>query len=130
MDELFGREAISQVYGIVTEYLVMVYDDVCHLAGFAFNHIRLHRNETTEYFNSLKFAIDKFHFKNHVDKNCHTNYNPKNVPELDGVNTVICEHLFRNINQYKNCRSMNEAHFFLYFFYNMDLHNLRREGLA
>ena len=109
---------------------MLVYDDVCHLASFAKNHVRLQTNETTEYFSSLKFAIDKFHFKNHIDEFCHKNYNPRNVKELENVNTVICEHLFKDINQYKNCKSMNEAHFFIYFFYNLDLHNLKREGLA
>ena len=138
VEELFGCEAISQVYGIVAEYLgklskqdieVLVYDDICHLVAFALNHIRLKRNTTTEYFNSLKFAIDKFHFKNHVDAYCHENYNPRKLSELDCVNTVVCEHLFKDINSYKNCKSMNEAHFFIFFFYNMDLHNLRKEGL-
>ena len=138
VEELFGCEAISQVYGIVAEYLgklskqdieVLVYDDICHLVAFALNHIRLKRNTTTEYFNSLKFAIDKFHFKNPVDAYCHKNYNPRKLSELDCVNTVVCEHLFKDINSYKNCKSMNEAHFFIFFFYNMDLHNLRKEGL-
>ena len=128
------------MYGIVTEHVaklgldkrlkVIVYDDACHFAAFAKNHVRAHRNETTEYVDNLTHAIDFFHFKNHIDPHCHENYNPRKVPELEGVNTVICEQLFKSINAYSNCKSMNEAHFFLYFFFNLDLHNLKKEGQA
>ena len=137
--ELFGSESLSQVYGILIKYLsslskleleVLVYDDVCHLVKFALNHILLERNKSTGFFNSLKFSIDRFHFKNHIDPFCHENFNPKDVPELKAVNTQICEQLFTDINKFKNCKSMNEAHFFIFHFYNMDLHNLSIEGFA
>ena len=139
VEELYGCEAISQVYGIVTEHVaklsekrleVLVYDDACHLAGFSKNHVRAHRNETTEFVDNLIHSIDFFHFKNHIDPFCHQNFNPRNVPQLEGVNTVVCEQLFKGINQYSNCKSMNEPHFFIYFFFNIDLHNLKKEGQA
>ena len=110
-EELFGSEAISQVYGICCEYLsnlslrdlkVLVYDDVCHLVSFAQNQVKIHRNSTTEFFSNLKFANDRFHFRNHVDPHCHKSFDPRNVQELKSVNTVICEELFTLINQYKN----------------------------
>ena len=138
-EELFGSEGVSQVYGICCEYLsnlsfrnlkVLVYDDVCHLVAFALKQKVRHQSATTEFFSQLKFAIDRFHFRNHVDQHCHENYNPKNVEELKSVNTVVCEELFTLINQYKNCRSMNQAHFFMFHFYNLDLHNLNIEGFA
>ena len=137
VEELFGSEAISQVYGAVTDHLgklrednleVLVYDDVCHLAGFAKNHVLLERNPTTEGFLKKTFAIDKFHFKNHIDPFCHSAYNPGEVEQLKNCNTVICEQLFKDINQYRNCKSKNESHFFLFFLYNLDLHNLYKEG--
>ena len=66
-----------------------VYDDVCHLARFGKNHLRLVRNSTTEYLvDQVKYSIDNFHFRNHIDPFCHANYNPKNLRELDSVNTV------------------------------------------
>lgn len=99
------------------------------MAGYAKNHVALERNPTTESFSKKIFAIDKFHFPNHVDANCHKNYNPGNVEQLKNVNTVICEQLFKGINQFKNCKSMNESHFFLFFLYNLDLHNLSKEGM-
>jgi hypothetical protein len=138
-EELYGSEAISQVYGIICEYLsnlsekhlkALVYDDVCHLAAFAKTQVRVHNTEITTFFSKLKFSIDRFHFKNHIDKYCHDNYNPKNVEELKNVNSEVCEQLFTTINKFKNCRSMNQAHFFMFHFYNMDLHNLSIEKLA
>ena len=108
VSELFGSESISQVYGIVIEYIskiidkieleVLVYDDVCHLVAFALNQVLLSINPTTEFFAGLTFAIDQFHFPNHVDENCHNNFNPSKKPELNGVNTVICEEMFKDIN--------------------------------
>jgi hypothetical protein len=72
--------------------------------------------------------VDKFHFPNHVDAWCHQNCNPQDVRHLDGVNTPICEQLFSAINKFTNAKSMNEAHFFIFFLYIFDLHNLNIEG--
>ena len=47
---------------------------------------------------------------------------------LDGVNTPVCEQLFSAINKYTNAKAMNEAHFFIFFLYIFDLHNLQIEG--
>ena len=140
VSELFGSKSISQVYGIVIEYIskiidkieleVLVYDDVCHLVAFALNQVLLSRNPTTEFFAGLTFAIDRFHFPNHVDENCHNNFNPSKKPELIGVNTVICEEMFKDINKYTSCKSMSQATFKHFFRYNMDLHNFDIEGMA
>ena len=57
VEELFGSEAVSQVYGACTDYQgklkednleVLVYDDVCHLAAFAKNHVFLVGGGLTE----------------------------------------------------------------------------------
>ena len=87
------------------------------------------RSKTTKFFSERKFVIDKFHFRNHVDPWCHENCDPNEVPELVGMNTEICEQLFRSINQKKNCKGMNEAHFFLFWLYNLEMHNLEMAGL-
>lgn len=71
--------------------------------------------------------VDKFHFPNHVDPWCHKNCNPQDVRHLDGINTPICEQLFSAINKYTNAKAMNEAHFFIFFLYIFDLHNLNIE---
>ena len=44
------------------------------------------------------------------------------------MNTPICEQLFSSINKFTNAKSMNEAHFFLFFLYIFDLHNPNIEG--
>ena len=63
-----------------------------------------------------------------MDPWCHKNCNPQDVRDLDGVNTPVCEQLFSTINQYRNAKAMNEGHFFLFFIYLFDLHNLNIEG--
>ena len=44
------------------------------------------------------------------------------------MNTPVCEQLFSAINKYTNAKAMNEAHFFIFFLYIFDLHNLQIEG--
>ena len=46
------------------------------------------------------------------------------------LNTEICEQLFVQVNEHKNVKSMNESRFFLFWLYQMHLHNLDIEGLA
>ena len=71
-----------------------------------------------------------FHFKNHIGYYCIDNFDPNKIPELNNFNTEICEQLFRSVNAHKNCKSMNEARFFLFWFYQMELHNMDIQGLA
>ena len=68
--------------------------------------------------------------RNHTDKWCQQNCNPDSVPELRGINSQICEQLFKKINRHKNCLSMNEARFFLFFLYLYEIHNLECEGMT
>ena len=84
----------------------------------------------------LKLATSVFtalHFcsmascRNHVDQWCHSNCNPDSVPELAGVNSQVCEQLFKKINSHRNCRKMNEARFGLFFLYQYEIHNLEIE---
>ena len=45
------------------------------------------------------------------------------------VDCQVCEQLFKKINSHKNCKSFNEARFFMFFLYQFDIHNLAIEGL-
>ena len=45
------------------------------------------------------------------------------------MNSEICEQLFRSINQKKNCKGLNEPHFFLFWLYNLEMHNLEMCGM-
>ena len=133
-DELYNSEGIAQVHGILTEYLAtvsekekleyIIYDDACHLVKYSQNEKVSERSKTTKFLSERKFVIDRFHFRNHIDPYCHENCDPNEVPELRGMNSEICEQLFRGINEKKNCKGMNEPHFFLFWLYNLDMHNL------
>ena len=107
----------------------ILYDDACHFKKFSEDNKRAAKNDITDFMaNKVGKHVDKFHFPNHVDAWCHANCNPADVKHLHGVNTPICEQLFSAINKYTNTKSMNEAHFFLFFLYIFDLHNLHIEG--
>ena len=140
-EELFGSESLTQVYAIMVEYLTklpitsrkeiieILYDDACHFKKFSEDEKRAATNEITRFMaDKVGKHVDKFHFPNHVDAWCHKNCNPADVKHLEGVNTPICEQLFSAINKFTNTKSMNEAHFFLFFLYIFDLHNLNIEG--
>ena len=142
-DELFGSESTSQVYGVFIEYLSqlpkeeskrltdLIYDDNCHLARFANRKNLRTKNDITGFFaDNVRKTIDRFHFGNHIDEWCIENCDPNKIRELDGVNTEICEQLFRKVNSHSNCKSMNESKYFLFWLYNLDLHNLNIEDLV
>lgn len=138
-DELYGSESLTQVYAIMIEYLACLpistrqklieicYDDACHFKKYSENLSRADFSDLTKFMAGLGKHVDKFHFPNHVDPWCHKNCNPQDVRHLDGVNTPICEQLFSSINKFRNAKSMNESHFFLFFLYFFDLHNLNIE---
>ena len=67
-------------------------------------------------------------FPGHTDPDCHKNFNPYDVKQLNDVNTVICEQSFHTLNKFKNVKSMNYARFELFFLYFIDLLNLDKEG--
>ena len=139
-DELYGSESLSQVYGIVIDYISklpqespdkleeFVYDDACHMTKFAANPKRANHNDTTKKFDSMGKHVDNFHFRNHTDKWCQENCNPKDVSILQNVNTPVCEQLFSKFNKFTNVKAMNEAKFSFHFLYNLESHNLNIEG--
>ena len=139
-DELYGSEGIQQVYGLLTDFFEnlsnkdalthLLYDDQCHLKKFSENPERANLNEVTQKVAKLEKFVDKFHFRNHVDKWCQDNCNPDDCPALKGVNSQVCEQLFKKINSHKNCLSMNEARFSIFFLYQYEMHNLDVERMT
>ena len=65
-------------------YLIdtIVYDDACHLKKYASNKERVLLTETTQRMVNMAMVVDKFHFKNHVDKWCKNNCNPYKCVEI------------------------------------------------
>ena len=107
----------------------LLYDDCCHLKSYSEKKSNANQNEITKHFAKLGKHVDRFHFRNHVDPWCMENCNPEGVPILKGVNTQVCEQLFKKVNSHKNCKSFNESRFFLFFLYQFDIHNLSIDGL-
>lgn len=78
-------------------------------------------------FASKLMAVDKLHFRGHRGKYCQEFCDPWKLKELDGVNTPVCEQTFAWMNRFTQCRGMNEARFFWFFMYIIDLRNNARE---
>ena len=137
---MYGSEGIQQVYGLLTDLFDilahkddlthLLYDDMCHLKKFSENPKRVNLNDVTKKVAGLNKYVDRFHFRNHVDRWCHDNCNPDVDSALKGVNSQVCEQLFKKINSHKNVLSMNEARFSLFFLYQYELHNLDIEGMT
>ena len=139
-DELYGSESLTQVYGMLVEYVSrlpssgrdclknILYDDACHLKKFSENEKRAEKNEFTRFIANVPKHVDNFHFKNHVDPWCHKMCNPKDARSLDGVNTESCEQTFKWVNKFTSVKPMNESRFFMFFTVIFDLHNLYKTG--
>ena len=69
--------------------------------------------------------IDRFHFKNHIGKECVQKRDPYKIEDLNDVNTQAAEQLFRDVDKHSICPAMSEPHFFLFWLYIFDVHNLR-----
>ena len=44
------------------------YDDTCYLEKFAINPIRSQLTDVAKYLSDTEYAVDKFHFKSHINK--------------------------------------------------------------
>lgn len=78
-EELYGSESLTQVYGMLVEYVAnlpktgrdalkhILYDDACHLKKFCEDPVRADVNEYTKLIAEIPKHVDNFHFKNHVD---------------------------------------------------------------
>eukprot|EP00732_Lithocolla_globosa_P003390 Lithocolla_globosa_v1_NODE_2703_length_1899_cov_64.991866.p1 type:complete len:184 gc:universal NODE_2703_length_1899_cov_64.991866:987-436(-) len=135
--ELYGAESKTQVYLFFLTLLAgfvaagkhipgyLLYDDGCHL--FHFRERRKDRNESLcKLFNDVIIAIDRLHFKNHVDTWCKKHMNPNKYPDLDGVNTQTSEQTFSWLKKFKgSVNYMNESHFLLFILRMCHLRNKR-----
>lgn len=104
-----------------------------HYTNYIFIALHLEKvqqdqSSMTKVFARLKKAVDKLHFRGHRGSYCQENCDPFKLPELKGVNTPVCEQTFSWMNKYRNCRNMNEARFFWFFLYLIDLRNLDKEN--
>ena len=64
----------------ITEFIC--YDDACHLKKYAQNSVRRNITRTAEKMAEMEMIVDRFHFKNHVDRWCKEHCNPYNCNDL------------------------------------------------
>ena len=135
-EEIFNTENISQVNGIMSDFIFkhqlelnyLLYDDACHLDEYSKKEDRKNYSEGSKKFAETKKCIDRLHHRGHCEK-CRSNptYDPdKDKPELKNVNTQICEQSFSWTNGFKNVKAMNHLSYRLFFIYMFDCQNLKR----
>ena len=139
VEELYGVESLSQVHGLLCDFLhtgkdmltnlqTIFYDDACHLKPYAQKKERMEASEAAKHLGELEMCVDFFHIKNHVDKYCHENLNPYTKDHLKNINSSVCEQTFSWMNRFMQTKSMNRARYLFFFIYLLDRHNLRKEG--
>ena len=64
------------------------YDDCCHLKRYACNPCRSSLTTTARRISAMNFAIDRMHFKGHIDPWCRETCDPNKFKELDKVSLV------------------------------------------
>jgi hypothetical protein len=99
----------------------IVYDDACHLAKYVlFSDLFIRESERAEMIFNRRIVCDRFHFLKHNDKRnsfCKENCDPDLYPELESVNTSVCEETNGWFGKYKHAlkhMSFERYHFFLY----------------
>ena len=65
-----------------------------------------------------------------MDPWCQKNCDSDKEPDLKDINTEVCEQLMRRVNKHLNCKSMNQATYFMFWFYMFDLQNLDMVNMA
>ena len=110
---------IFQAYALLSEYMgnlsdmesikYILYDDNCHLGKYAENEERAAKNKVSEKLGKRTgMYIDKFHFKNHIGKECVQKRDPYKIEDLNDVNTQAAEQLSgmsTNIQIVRRCQS-------------------------
>ena len=51
----------------------------------------------------LEIVVDKFHFGSHYAEYCRKHCDPYELPEVDLINTVACEHFFSWLGNIRRC---------------------------
>ena len=76
---------VKCIYDLYLYVGTICYDDACHLLRYAQNVKRRDLTKTSRRISDLNIVVDRFHFRNHVDKWCQSNCNPYKCEGLEGV---------------------------------------------
>ena len=142
VDEFMDAESLVQRYFFMSrvvddfpEITVCVHDDACHLRRFADRRKNGTALAQRLAWPSMRYFVDRFHSKGHVDPWCAENCSPDTQEArevLAGVDTSRCEQLFRKLNGFKKSfRSMGRATAMFYLSEMVDAmneHALRKAG--
>ena len=139
VEELYGVESLSQVHGLLCEFLdtgkdvlkdlkTIFYDDACHLIKYSQKQERMEVSDAAKRLGELEMFVDFFHIKNHIDPICHEKLNPYTQEHLKNINSSVCEQTFSWMNRFMQTKAMNRARYLFFFIYLLDRHNLHIEG--
>ena len=130
--EIYGGESIHQVADLIENFLESedkenstrtksaLYDDGCHLQ-------RCVNKKSSIYpkLSNIEIKIDRFHFKNHIDKWCKANMNPADSVYLKDVNTEIMEQTFAWLKGFApSLRYMKRVNYLFVLIDMIDRHNM------
>ena len=79
----------SLILFLIHHAACVCYDDACHLKKYACNPSRKNTTTTSSRLASLNIAVDKLHFRGHVDPWCHQNCDLYKFDELKEVNSYV-----------------------------------------
>jgi hypothetical protein len=130
--EICSSESLTQVSIFLLDILqhsestcnYLIYDNACSLQHF----LKLRKIETLSprgaILQSMTFIIDRLHIKNHVNPNCHANFDANDFEDLLKVNTVVCEETNFWLSRFKYImKHMNFQRFNFFLFIILDKYN-------
>ena len=110
--EFMGAESCSQRYLFLARLKqcypvlnVVLHDDACHLRRFADARAALSFLAHSLSFPQMRYILDRFHAKGHVDPWCLEHVHPENDGNkqlIEGKNSSRCEILFTWLKNYKH----------------------------
>ncbi|CAF1621154.1 unnamed protein product [Adineta ricciae] len=86
----------------------LIYDNACGLLltfQNRFENGHIHHTARTDALDNMIFLIDKFHIGNHTRPMCQAQTNPYKYPDVNGINTVVCEQTNLKLKKYQNTLS-------------------------
>jgi hypothetical protein len=123
--ELFSSESPTQVSIFLLDLMqfsessskYLIYDNACSLEKFLKNRNIKQSSERGLKLDNMKLVIDRLHLKNHVDPECHKNFDANNYDELFNINTVVCEQTNFWMSRFKYIMKHMNFHRFNFFMY-------------
>ena len=99
-------------YGEVSRFIV--YDNGCNLMQYCLS--RVNASKRTPILADKTYVVDRLHIKNHTDAWCQELCHPDKIPDLAGVNSMVCEQTNYDTGKWRaGTKHMNAARFnFLY----------------